>query len=113
IIRLILAATMSSNYGLYGPVYEFGINTPHPKKEEYVDNEKYELKHWDWDQYTKIKDIIARINKIRKENSALQTTWNIEFAETSNSQIICYGKADPATNNIIITVVNLDPYHTQ
>lgn len=113
IIRLILAATMSSNYGLYGPVYEFGMNTPHPKKEEYIDNEKYELKHWDWDQYTKIKDIIARINKIRKENTALQTTWNIEFAETSNNQIICYGKADPKNNNIIITVVNLDPYHTQ
>lgn len=113
IIRLALAATMSSNYGLYGPVYEFGINTPHHKKEEYVDNEKYELKHWDWDQYTKIKDIIARVNKIRKENTALQTTWNIEFAETSNPQIICYGKADAKTGNIIITAVNLDPYHTQ
>lgn len=113
ILRLILAATMSSNYGLYGPVYEFGINTPHAKKEEYVDNEKYEIKHWEWDKYTKIKDIIARINKIRKENTALQTTWNIEFAETSNNQIICYGKADPQTGNTIITVVNLDPYHTQ
>lgn len=111
--RLILAATLSSNYGLYGPVYEFCINTPHQMKEEYADNEKYEIKHWDWDRYTRIKEIIARINKIRKENPALQSTWNIEFAPTSNDQIICYGKADRRTGNIILTVVNLDPYHTQ
>src|SRR5690606_28931482 len=113
ISRLILAATLSSNYGVYGPVYEFGINIPHPKKEEYVDNEKYEIKNWDWDKYTKIKDVMARINRIRKENPALQTTWNIEFAETSNNQIICYGKYDKNTGNTVITVVNLDPYHTQ
>lgn len=113
IIRLILAATLSSNYGLYGPVYEFAINTPHPGKEEYTDNEKYELKTWNWDQPTRIEDVITRINGIRKQNTALQTTWNIEFAETSNDQIICYAKADQENNNILIIAVNLDPHHTQ
>lgn len=113
IIRLILAATLSSNYGLYGPVYEFAINTPYPGKEEYTDNEKYELKHWDWEADTRIREIITRINRIRKENKALQTTWNICFAETDNDQIICYGKADETTGNIIVTVVNLDPHHPQ
>jgi starch synthase (maltosyl-transferring) len=113
IMRVILAATLSSNYGLYGPVYEFGINTPHGNKEEYIDNEKYELKTWNWDQYTRTGEIIARINRIRRQNTALHTTWNIEFAETSNDRIICYGKADARTNNIIIVAVNLDPYHTQ
>jgi len=113
IMRLILAATMSSNYGIYGPVYEFGINTPYPGKEEYIDNEKYELKHWDWNKYTRIKEIITRVNKIRRENTALQTTWNLEFAETENDQLICYGKTDPKTKNIIITAVNLDPFNTQ
>ena len=111
--RLVLAATMSSNYGLYGPVYEFGINKPHETKEEYIDNEKYEIKHWEWDKYTRIKEIIARVNKIRKENRALQSTANIVFVPTSNDQIICYGKADARKENVIITVVNLDPYHTQ
>src|SRR5690606_2466822 len=79
IMRLILAATLSSSYGIYGPVYEFGVNTPHPGKEEYTDNEKYELKHWDWNTYTRIKEIIVRVNKIRQQNKALQTTWNVAF----------------------------------
>src|SRR5690606_21117300 len=113
ILRLILAATMSSNYGVYGPVHEFGINTPHPKQEEYMDNEKYEIKNGDRERYTKVKDVMARINKLRKENPALQSTWNIEFAETSNNQIICYTKYDEHTENAILTAVNLDPHHTQ
>jgi starch synthase (maltosyl-transferring) len=113
IMRLILAATLSSNYGLYGPVYEFGINTPHGAKEEYIDNEKYEIKVWDWNAYSRIGEIITRVNRIRKENPALQSTWNIEFAETTNEQIICFLKVDLQTNNQIIVVVNLDVFNTQ
>ncbi|RYD56107.1 MAG: alpha-1,4-glucan--maltose-1-phosphate maltosyltransferase [Sphingobacteriales bacterium] len=113
ITRLILAATLSSNYGLYGPVYEFCVNTPHPGKEEYTDNEKYELKHWNWDAYTRVKEIITRVNRIRKENTALQDTYNISFAETTNEQVICYCKVDEDTNNILIIAVNLDFYNTQ
>jgi starch synthase (maltosyl-transferring) len=112
ITRLILAGTLSSSYGVYGPVYEFGINLPHGAKEEYVDNEKYEIHHWDWDKYTRIREIMIRLNRIRKENSALQSTWNIEFAETSNDQIICYTKVDAATNNRLIIMVNLDFWNT-
>lgn len=113
IMRLILAATLSSNYGLYGPVYEFGINKPHGTKEEYVDNEKYEIKNWDWHQPTRIGEIITRLNRIRKNNPALQTTWNIDFADTSNEQIICYTKSAPDDNNQLIIAVNLDVYNTQ
>ncbi|KQS26983.1 alpha-1,4-glucan--maltose-1-phosphate maltosyltransferase [Dyadobacter sp. Leaf189] len=113
ITRFILAATLSSNYGLYGPVYEYGVNTPHPGKEEYTDNEKYEIKHWDWDRYSRTREIITRVNKIRKENPALQTTWNINFAETSNDMVICYTKADPLSNNLLIIAVNLDFFNTQ
>ncbi|WP_345950693.1 alpha-1,4-glucan--maltose-1-phosphate maltosyltransferase [Mucilaginibacter sp. PAMB04274] len=113
ITRVILAATLSSNYGLYGPVYEFGINAPHGAKEEYIDNEKYEIKNWDWNRYTRIGDIITRVNRIRKQNPALQTTWNIEFATTSNEQIICYVKTDKATHNNLVIAVNLDVFNTQ
>jgi len=112
IMRLILAATLSSNYGLYGPVYEFGINIPHGQKEEYGDNEKYEIKHWDWTKYTRIREIIIRINQIRKQNTALQSTWNIEFAETSSDQIICYIKTDLQTGNKLLIAVNLDVTQT-
>jgi starch synthase (maltosyl-transferring) len=113
IMRLILAATMSSNYGIYGPVYEFGINTPHPGKEEYTDNEKYEIKHWEWDRYSRTAEIMTLINQIRNENPALQTTWNIDFTETTNEQIICYTKTDFETSKALIIAVNLDAFHTQ
>lgn len=112
ISRLLLAGTLSSSYGVYGPVYEFGINMPHGTKEEYVDNEKYEIHHWDWDKYTRIKEVMIRLNRIRKENPALQSTWNIEFAETTSDQIICYLKVDPVTNNKLIIAVNLDFWNT-
>jgi len=113
IMRLILAATLSSNYGMYGPVYEYGLNTPHGVKEEYVDNEKYEIKHWDWKKYTRIREIITRVNQIRKQNAALHSTWNIDFAETTSDQIICYAKADDRTNNKLLIVVNLDVAQNQ
>jgi starch synthase (maltosyl-transferring) len=113
IIRLLLAATLSSNYGIYGPVYEFAIAEASPEKEEYHDNEKYEIKNWDWNRETRIREIITLVNTIRKENIALQTTWNIQFAETSNEKIICYVKADFKTNNYLIIAINLDPHHTQ
>jgi starch synthase (maltosyl-transferring) len=112
--RLVMAATLSSNYGLYGPVYEFGINAPmHVGKEEYLDSEKYEIMHWDWNRRTKIRDVMTRINRIRKENAALQTTWNIEFGETDNQQLICYAKMDDLRSNKMLMVVNLDPHHVQ
>jgi starch synthase (maltosyl-transferring) len=113
VIRLILAATMSSNYGLYGPVYEFGINEQFPGKEEYMDNEKYEIKHWDWKRLTRIGEMMARVNKMRKEHPALQDTYNIAFAQTTNEQIICYVKLDAVTGDTLIIVVNLDAWNTQ
>jgi starch synthase (maltosyl-transferring) len=113
IARLILAATLSSNYGLYGPVYEFGYTQAMPGKEEYIDNEKYEIKHWEWDKYTRIKEVITRLNKIRKENPALQDTYNIEFAKTTNDQIVCYCKVDRRSGNALIIVVNMDHFNTQ
>lgn len=112
VLRLLLAATLSSNYGLYGPVYEYGLTEPMPGKEEYIDNEKYEIKNWDWERYSRIKEIMIRVNTIRKENPALQETNNIEFAETTSENILCYVKADHTRNNIIVVVVNLDPFNT-
>jgi starch synthase (maltosyl-transferring) len=84
-----------------------------PGKEEYIDNEKYEIRHWEWDAYTRVKELITRVNRIRKENSALQDTYNIEFAETTNEQIVCYVKTDKRTGNQLIIAVNLDSWNTQ
>lgn len=112
-IRLILAATLSSNYGIYGPVYEFGLNIPHPDREEYIDSEKYQIHFWDWEEKTPLKDLITFVNQIRKENAALQTTWHIEFGQSDNDQLLAYARMDETFSNKLLIVVNLDPYHTQ
>jgi starch synthase (maltosyl-transferring) len=113
IARLVMAATLSSSYGIYGPVFELGHNVPHPKREEYIDNEKYEIKVYDWQSMTRMRKLIALVNRIRRENPALQTTWNIYFAETHNNQLLCYGKTDDEKLNRIFVAVNMDPEVTQ
>ncbi len=113
IMRLVLAATLSSNYGIYGPAFELFVQDAIEGKEEYLYSEKYEIKHWDWDKEGNLKDFVARINKIRKENPALHDTWNVKFYETDNDYLMCYGKTSEDLSNIIIVAVNLDPYHTQ
>jgi len=113
IARMILAGTLSSNWGIYGPAFELFENEPFPGKEEYNHNEKYEIKSWDWDRPGNLKRLISRFNFIRNTNPALQRTRNVIFAETDNVNIIAYVKKTPDLSNIIITVVNLDPSWTQ
>jgi starch synthase (maltosyl-transferring) len=86
---------------------------PFPGKEEYNDNEKYEIKKWDWDRPGNIKDVVTRLNQIRKENPALQQTRNIRFCRINNDQLIAFYKATADFSNIVIVVVNLDPRHSQ
>jgi starch synthase (maltosyl-transferring) len=113
LIRLLLAATLSSNYGIYGPPFELCVREAIPGKEEYLDAEKFEIKKWDWNKPGQLRDFIARVNRIRKENPALQTTWNLRFFEVENEYLLFYGKATEDFSNIVWVVVNLDPFHTQ
>ena len=112
--RFILAATLGANYGIYGPAYELCENRPRERRsEEYLNSEKYELKPWDIDRTDSLKDLIARVNKIRRENPALQSDSNLRFIPTDNDQIICYSKHTEDLSNLVVTVVNLDSRHTQ
>jgi starch synthase (maltosyl-transferring) len=113
IVRLVLAATLSSNYGIYGPAFELCVNQGVPEKEEYLDSEKYEIKQWDWEKPGNLKEFIARINHIRKENPALQSTRNVKFHEVDNDYLLCYAKTTEDLSGILLMVVNLDPFHTQ
>lgn len=113
VIRLLLAATLSSNYGIYGPVYERAIHQPTPGKEEYYNNEKYEIKYWEPVAETRIWGIIKRINHTRKAFAALQITNNIRFLNTSNDQIMAYLKLDKIHREHLLVVINLDPANTQ
>ncbi len=112
--RLILAATLSANYGIYGPAYELMESVPRePGSEEYRDSEKYQLRHWDFDRPDSLWPLIARINRIRRDNAALQSDRTLAFCAIDNDQLIAYVKHDRNTENIILTVVNLDPHNTQ
>ena len=112
--RLVLAATLGANYGIYGPAYELYENRPiEAGSEEYLNSEKYEIKHWDIDRPDSLKEFIGKINRIRRENSALQSDWSLRFHPVDNDQIICYSKQTEDLKNIILMVVNLDPYYVQ
>jgi starch synthase (maltosyl-transferring) len=111
--RLILAATLAASYGIYGPAFEFCENQPRELgSEEYLDSEKYELKNWDLNRPDSLKDLIARVNRIRRENPALQSDRSLQFHTVDNEQLICYSKNTEDLSNFILVVVNLDPHHT-
>ena len=111
-IRVALAATLSPLYGIYSG-YELCENEALPGREEYLDSEKYQYKERDWNAPGNIKDWIARLNKIRKENRALQLYTNLRFHDAENDAILFYSKMTAARDNIILVVVNLDPHRKQ
>lgn len=111
IVRYFLAATLSSNYGIFGPCYELMVHAALPGKEEYLDSEKYEVRHWDWEHRNKLMHVIASINKIRNENEAMQFTNNYTACHTSSDQLIAWSKH--YNGNRIICVANLDAYNKQ
>lgn len=109
--RFVLAATLSSTYGVYGPPFEHVFNEQHPDREEYAQNEKYEIRCWDWNDPTSLQPFMARVNRIRNENPALQHMRSLRFHETKNSALLAYSKA--RETNLIVVVVNLDPHDAQ
>jgi starch synthase (maltosyl-transferring) len=111
-IRVALAATLSPLYGIYSG-YELCENEALPGREEYLDSEKYQFKERDWNAPGNIKDWIARLNKIRKENRALQLYTNLRFHDAENDAILFYSKMTAARDNIILVVLNLDPHRKQ
>ncbi|HYY14185.1 MAG TPA: alpha-1,4-glucan--maltose-1-phosphate maltosyltransferase [Chthoniobacterales bacterium] len=112
IIRVVLAATLSSVYGIYSG-YELCENEALPGREEYLNSEKYQLKERDWNAPGNIKDWITRLNQIRAENRALQVSGNLRFYHADNPAILFYVKMTEARDNIILVVVNLDPHRKQ
>lgn len=113
-IRLVLAATLGANYGIYGPAFELcEAQAREPGSEEYLNSEKYEIRPWNIDRPDSLRDFIALVNRLRRENPALQSNENLSFFPIANDQLICYGKYTFDLSSIIITVVNLNPHHTQ
>jgi starch synthase (maltosyl-transferring) len=111
-VRATLAATLSSNWGIYSG-FEVCEARPLPGREEYIDSEKYEIKVWDLDRPGNIKDYIRTLNRIRRDNPALQDFRNILQLNASNDQIIAYAKFNADKTNCVLVLVNLDPHNRQ
>jgi starch synthase (maltosyl-transferring) len=109
-MRFILAATLSASYGIYGPAYERFLHIAKEHgSEEYLHSEKYEVRYWPPTE-DDLTELIAHVNRIRRENRALQHNASLRFHPTDNEQLICYSKSDG--ENVVLNVVNLDPHNT-
>ncbi|HEX9446225.1 MAG TPA: alpha-1,4-glucan--maltose-1-phosphate maltosyltransferase [Candidatus Binatia bacterium] len=107
--RYVMAATLGANCGVYGPAFELMENRPREAaSEEYLNAEKYEIKRWDLEKPDSLKDFIAAVNRIRKENRALQSDRSLRFHAVDNDHILCYSKRTDDGKNAILIVVNLD-----
>ena len=111
-LRVGLAATLGASYGIYGPSYELMDNEAFKiGGEEYLNSEKYELRNWDRERPDSLRHYIARLNKIRRDNAALQSDWNLSFHAIDNPLMLCYSKT--AGDEVLVMVANLDPHNVQ
>lgn len=111
-IRLVLAATLGASYGIYGPAFELCEHEPREAgSEEYLDSEKYQVRHWDVSSAWSLRELITRINRIRRESAALQSDRHLRFHQTDNDMLLCFTKSTADRSNEVLVVVNLDFRH--
>jgi starch synthase (maltosyl-transferring) len=112
--RLVLAATLGANYGIYGPAFELMESAPvAPGREEYAHSEKYEIKQWDLERADSLADFVALVNRIRHEHPALQTDRTLRFHDADNGALLVYTKTSLDGEETVLVVVNCDPQFTQ
>ncbi len=112
--RFVLASTLGASYGIYGPGFELCENrAKEPGSEEYLDSEKYQLRSWQRDNPNSLRELITLVNAVRRQNPALQSDDGLVFHSTENDQIIAYTKSTDDLADVVLTVVNVDPHHTQ
>ncbi|MPY69646.1 MAG: DUF3416 domain-containing protein [Alphaproteobacteria bacterium] len=111
-VRLVLAATLAGNYGIYNG-FELCEAAAIPGREEYLNSEKYEIRAWDWDRPGHIRDDVARVNRLRRQHPALRDFTNVEFYNAWNDNILYYGRRTPDRESFILVAVNLDPHAVQ
>ncbi|MDX5457291.1 maltotransferase domain-containing protein [Micromonospora tulbaghiae] len=115
-IRAVLAALLSPSWGMYAG-FELFEHVARPGAEEYLDNEKYELRPRDWDaalaQGRSLAPFITTLNRVRRDNPALHRLRNLRFHDIDNPALLCWSKHDPATGNTVIVVCSFDSREVQ
>ena len=112
-IRLVLAATLGASYGIYGPPFELMDGRPiEAGKEEYYDSEKYQVRHWNREDPASLREFIALVNRIRRENAPLQSDRGLKFHGTDNDNLVAYSKTRAGGDSVLVAV-NVDPHHAQ
>jgi starch synthase (maltosyl-transferring) len=111
--RYVLAATLSSSIGLYGPVYEYMLSDALIGKEEYLNSEKFQCTHYDWTIENKLIAVISKMNHIRHQNEALQQTNNIKFCHIENNNLIAFYKWNDSKTNELLIIISLDAFNSQ
>jgi len=104
--RVALAATLSSNYGIYSG-FELLEHEPLPGREEYANSEKYEIKVRDWNKRGNIKSYISRLNHLRRDNAALLQTVGLRFAQVDDGEVIGFVKESVARDNAVAVAIAL------
>jgi len=112
-IRFVLAATLAASYGIYSGFELFENEPVRPGSEEYLDSEKYQIRVRDWNAPGNLSPLIARVNTIRREHRALQSNDTLQFTGSDNPSILAYTKAHPASGDLLLIVVSLDPQAMQ
>jgi starch synthase (maltosyl-transferring) len=114
VARLVLAAGLAANYGVYGPMFELLADEPvHAGSEEYLHSEKYEVRHHDLADPRSIAGLVAVVNRARREHPALQRDRHLRFHHVENDQLLCWSKHDDDGDDAVLAVVNLDPRRPQ
>ncbi len=114
VARLVLAATLGTSYGIYGPAFERCLDAPlAPGREEYLDSEKYEIRPWDPERGGTLAGLIGRLNAIRREHAAFRSNHGLHFHHVDNDQLIAYSRTSDDQSSQVLVVVNLDPHHVQ
>jgi starch synthase (maltosyl-transferring) len=112
--RLVLAATLSSNFGVYGPPYEAGdVRNREPGSEEYLDSEKYQLRRWNLSIENPMSAFMARVNRIRRQHPSLHQNRTLRFHEIENDRMLAYSKTSPDKRDAILVAVNTDARREQ
>jgi len=107
-VRAILAATLGSSYGIYGPAFEHLEARPAAAgSEEYLHSEKYEIRRWN-DGPGALRPLLSTLNRIRRAHPALQRDRGIVFHPVEGAGLLAYSRAD-AAGDVILVVANTDP----